>query len=484
LKKRPRIKIRFKLALTYLLVIAAILFIINSQVTRALKNNYLDEEAAKSLANANIIAIAGKDIILYNDPNSSSFIRSYSEQMEARILVIDQNGNVTADSFEENWLIGQPLTYEEVDAALKGEEVTGVYELDTGKRVLYAVVPVVREERIFGAVMLVSNLEEIYATLDGISQLITLFSIAGGIFALLVSLFLSNQLSDPVNKLAAAVRRVSDGHLDQRVDIDSNDEIGILADDFNEMAAKLEETDRTLRNFLADASHELKTPLSSIKVLSQSLIDSQEQDPAVYRDFLQDISSEADRMSALVNDMFELTKLQGDSEHTVPLKNLKVEGLLDHIKGLVHGDAKLKGINMQIQAANPHLSWPLNQDLFTHVLLNLVSNAIRFTPEGGRVTVTADVEGEELVVRVEDTGIGISPENLPYIYDRFYRVAQDRNRDTGGTGLGLAITRQAVLRHGGTIDVKSTPGEGTTFEVRFPYINLSHIASTQPSPSI
>lgn len=264
MKKRPRIKIRFKLALTYLLVIAAILFIINSQVTRALKNNYLDEEAAKSLANANIIAIAGKDIILYNDPNSSSFIRSYSEQMEARILVIDQNGNVTADSFEENWLIGQPLTYEEVDAALKGEEVTGVYELDTGKRVLYAVVPVVREERIFGAVMLVSNLEEIYATLDGISQLITLFSIAGGIFALLVSLFLSNQLSDPVNKLAAAVRRVSDGHLDQRVDIDSNDEIGILADDFNEMAAKLEETDRTLRNFLADASHELKTPLSSI----------------------------------------------------------------------------------------------------------------------------------------------------------------------------------------------------------------------------
>jgi two-component system OmpR family sensor kinase len=454
----------------------AILFIINSQVTRALKNNYLDEEAAKSLANANIIAIAGKDIILYNDPNSSSFIRSYSEQMEARILVIDQNGNVTADSFEENWLIGQPLTYEEVDAALKGEEVTGVYELDTGKRVLYAVVPVVREERIFGAVMLVSNLEEIYATLDGISQLITLFSIAGGIFALLVSLFLSNQLSDPVNKLAAAVRRVSDGHLDQRVDIDSNDEIGILADDFNEMAAKLEETDRTLRNFLADASHELKTPLSSIKVLSQSLIDSQEQDPAVYRDFLQDISSEADRMSALVNDMFELTKLQGDIDRPVPLKNLQVEGLLNHIKGLVQGDALQKGLDIWVQVGGyGQISWPLNQDLFTHIMLNLASNAIRFTPDGGRVTVSADIEGEELVVRVQDTGIGISQEELPHIYDRFYRVAQDRNRDTGGTGLGLAITRQAVLRHGGTIDVESTPGDGTTFEVRFPYINSSYI---------
>ena len=471
MKKRPRFKIRTKLVLTYLLVIAAILLIINSQVIRALKSNYLAEEAAKSLANANIIAIAGQDIILRNDPNSSFFIRSYSEQMEARILVIDRNGNVTADSFEENWLIGQTLTYEEVDAALKGEEATGIYILDTGERVLYAVVPVVREEKIAGAVLLVTSPEEIYATLDGIRQLITMFSIAGGVLALLVSLFLSNQLTDPVNKLTAAVRRLSEGHLDQRVDVGSNDEIGILAADFNEMAAKLEEADRTLRDFLADASHELKTPLSSIKVLSQSLIDSQEQDPAVYRDFLQDISSETDRMAALVNDMSELTKLQGDIDRPVPLKNLQVEGLLNHIKGLVQGDALQKGLDIWVQVGEyGQNSWPLNQDLFTHIMLNLVSNAIRFTPDGGRVTVSADIEGEELVVRVQDTGIGISQEELPHIYDRFYRVAQDRNRDTGGTGLGLAITRQAVLRHGGTIDVESTPGDGTTFEVRFPYI--------------
>jgi two-component system OmpR family sensor kinase len=469
LKKRPRFKIRTKLVLTYLLVIAAILLIINSQVIRALKSNYLAEEAAKSLANANIIAIAGQDIILRNDPNSSIFIRSYSEQIEARILVIDRNSYVTADSFEENWLIGQTLTYDEVDAALNGEEATGIYRLDSGERVLYAVVPVVREERIAGAVMLVTSLEEIYATLDGIRQLIIMFSVAGGILALLASLFLSNQLTDPINKLAAAVRKLSEGHLDQRVDVDSNDEIGMLAADFNEMAAKLEEADRTLRDFLADASHELKTPLSSVKVLSQSLIDSQEQDPAIYRDFLQDISSETDRMAALVNDMSELTKLQGDVARPVPLKHLQVDGLLNHIKGLVKGDTLQKRIDLQVQVGDyGQISWPLNQDLFAHIMLNLVSNAIRFTPDGGRVSVTADIEEEELVVRVQDTGIGISQEDLPHIYDRFYRVAQDRNRDTGGTGLGLAITRQAVLRHGGTINVESTPEEGTTFEVRFP----------------
>jgi signal transduction histidine kinase len=168
--------------------------------------------------------------------------------------------------------------------------------------------------------------------------------------------------------------------------------------------------------------------------------------------------------------------LQGDIDRPVPLKNLQVEGLLNHIKGLVQGDALQKGLDIWVQVGGyGQISWPLNQDLFTHIMLNLASNAIRFTPDGGRVTVSADIEGEELVVRVQDTGIGISQEELPHIYDRFYRVAQDRNRDTGGTGLGLAITRQAVLRHGGTIDVESTPGDGTTFEVRFPYINSSYI---------
>lgn len=234
------------------------------------------------------------------------------------------------------------------------------------------------------------------------------------------------------------------------------------------MAAKLEEADRTLRHFLSDASHELKTPLSSIKVLSQSLIDSQEQDPAVYRDFLQDISSEVDRMAALVNDMFQLAKLQ-DPDHPVSFNDYLVGKLLKHIKGLTAGEALQQGVDIQVQVGSDgEVLWQLNMDLFTCILLNLISNAIRYTPRGGLVTVTADVEEDSLVVRVTDTGIGISAEDLPRIFDRFYRVDEDRNRETGGTGLGLAITRQAVHCHGGTISVESVPGQGTTFEIRFP----------------
>jgi two-component system OmpR family sensor kinase len=340
--------------------------------------------------------------------------------------------------------------------------------LKNGERVLYAVVPIIRDEKTAGAVMLVTSLEEIYADLEGIRRLMSLYSTVGGLAALFVSLLLAAHFASPINKLAAAVRRVSEGHLDQRVSINSKDEIGLLAEDFNDMAAKLEEADRTLRHFLSDASHELKTPLSSIKVLSQSLIDSQEQDPAVYRDFLQDISSEVDRMAALVNDMFQLAKLQ-DPDHPVSFNDYLVGKLLKHIKGLTAGEALQQGVDIQVQVeSDGEVLWQLNKDLFACILLNLISNAIRYTPRGGLVTVTADVEEDSLVVRVKDTGIGISAEDLPRIFDRFYRVDEDRNRETGGTGLGLAITRQAVHCHGGTISVESVPGQGTTFEIRFP----------------
>lgn len=469
--KKTRLKIHTKLAVTYLLVIAIILLLINSQVIRALEENYLADQEAKALANANIIASAGQDYLLSENEQMIRFIKQYGEQMQSRIIVLDQKGRVAADSFAEEWLEERILTFEEVKSALKGQEKTGVHELKNGERVLYAVVPIVRDEKTAGAVMLVTSLEEIYANLENTRKLMSLYSTVGGLAALLVSLLLAAHFASPINKLAAAVRRVSEGHLDQRVDINSKDEIGLLAEDFNEMAAKLEEADRTLRHFLADASHELKTPLSSIKVLSQSLIDSQEQDPAVYRDFLQDISSEADRMAALVNDMLQLAKLQ-DPDSSVSFHDYRVGELLKHIKGLTAGETMQKGVDIKIEVGSGgEILWQLNQGLFTCILLNLVSNAICYTPQGGSILITADIEDESLVVRVKDTGIGISTEDLPLIFDRFYRVDEDRNRETGGTGLGLAIARQAVLRHRGTISVESTPGGGTTFEVRFPRIH-------------
>jgi len=315
--------------------------------------------------------------------------------------------------------------------------------------------------------MLVTDLKDIDEAVADTRRLLAAVSAAGGVLALLVGLMLADHFANSLNRLADAVRMIAAGHFNRRVEINSRDEIGLLAQDLNEMAAKLEEADRTLRHFLADASHELKTPLSSIKVLAQSLLEAKEMDPEVCRDFLRDINGEADRMAALVDDMLHLTKLD-DPDYPVTFGEEKVGPLLAHIKGLLAGEAVQKGIAIRLEEEPQGISWPLNGRLFTRIFLNLLDNAVRYTHEGGRVTITAAVEGEELVVRVEDDGPGIPPEDLPYIFDRFYRVDRARSRATGGTGLGLAIVRQAVRRHGGTVAVESTPGKGTAFEVRFP----------------
>ncbi len=472
-----RLGIRPKLAGTYLLIIVGVLLGINWLVLGALEADYLRDREVKSLTNANIIALAGQDVILRQDRNTYYFARNYGEQVRSRVIILDGSGKVTVDSFGESWLEGQSLSHAEVVSALAGTGRAGVYTLQSsGEKVLYAAVPVGDQKPASGAVMLVTGLSDVYIALGEIRRLMMLVSTGGGLIAVAVGLFLAARFTRPIQNLTGAVQAMAQGQLGQRVKIDSSDELGRLAESFNEMAGKLEKEDRIRRQFLTDSSHELKTPLSSIKVLAQSLLDGKEQDIEVYRDFLQDVNTEADRMSRLVNDMFQLAKLE-DAEYPVQFSAQELEPVLDHVQGLLRGQADLKGIIMEIRPAQGAggrtavadvISWPLNRDLFTRVLINLLDNALRYTSTGGKVLVSYQVERDELVLRVSDTGRGIPQEYLPHIFERFFRVDQARARETGGTGLGLAIARQAVLRHGGTITVDSRQGVGTTFELRFP----------------
>lgn len=391
---------------------------------------------------ANIIAMAGHDVIMRHDRNTYYFVRNFGDQMQARVLILDKSGRVTVDSFGEGWLERTKLSHDEVVSALNGEGKTGVHLLKSGERVLYAAVPVGEAKAVSGVVMLVVNLADVYATLGEIRRLMMVVSAGGGLIALVAGLFLSAHFTRPLRSLTGAVQMMTRGRLDQRVNISNQDEIGQLAKAFNEMAAKLEEVDQTRRQFLANTSHELKTPLSSIKVLAQSLVDGREHDPAVYREFLQDIDAEIDRLTRLVNDIFHLNPLE-DVDYPVVRIEQEVQPILVHIMGLVRGKAEQKGIILELcpSSVTTDLIWPVNQDLVACMLLNLLDNAIRYTPSGGRVKLTAEVERRELVIRVADTGEGIPPEALPHLFERFYRVDQARARGTGGTGLGLAIAR-------------------------------------------
>ncbi|WP_449240912.1 sensor histidine kinase [Desulfoscipio gibsoniae] len=459
--------IRWKMAGTYFVLIVLILGSTNLFLLRVLEQSYLGEKATIHLANANIIATTGQDMLLRPDRNAYYLAHDFGARMGVRVLVLDQRGSVIVDSYGEEWVLNRTLRHGEVQTALAGSGQTGVHRLGSGERVLYAAVPMLRNKSVAGVVMLVAGLDDVYAVLGDIQGRMVLVSLVSGLVAVLLSLWLAGLLTRPVKELTGAVRQVAAGRLAQRIPARSGDELGQLAVAFNDMSGRLAEVDRSRRRFLADASHELKSPLSSVKALAQSLLDTNEQDIAVYREYLADINTEMDRLARIVNHMLQLTRLEeGDSP--LPLEDRSIGDLVDHVITLLFPRAKECGVSLQTNIASG-LCWPLNPDLTTGIILNLVDNAVRHTPEGGRVTVEAWAEKENLTVRVADTGEGIPAEDLPRIFDRFYRVDKARSRATGGTGLGLAIVRRAMRRHGGTVKVASRYGAGTVFELMFPY---------------
>lgn len=458
-----RLSIRWKLAGTYFLIIVLILAGTNLFLFRTLRQGYLQTRQATVLGNANIIATTGKEVILQGDRNSYYFARNFGTQMGARVILLDGAGRVMVDSFGESWLEDRVLQHDEVRKALAGQGSAGDHLLSGGEWVLYAAVPVLREDKVAAVVMLVTSLEDIRASLGQIRDRMVLVSLVSGFLAVLFSLGLAGLLTRPVNELKRAVQRMSRGHLGERVPVRSRDEIGELAAAFNTMSAELARIDQMRREFLANVSHELKSPLSSIKALAESLLHGKEVNAAVYREFLQDIDLEVDRLTRLVNEMLEMTRLE-DETRPLPRANENIGQLLEHLSSLFGARAANRRINLRT-TVNQTLTWPVNRDLLMVVLVNLLDNALRFTPSDGEVTVGATEKEGKLVLTVEDTGIGIPPEELPRIFERFHRVDRARSRDTGGTGLGLSIVWRAVRRMGGEISVTSVPGEGTVFKI-------------------
>lgn len=462
-----RISIRWKLAAAFFLIVATVLSITNLFILRSLETDYLRAREATYLANANIIALAGREDITRRDRNAYYLARDFGAQVGARVLILDPAGTVLVDSFDEPWLLNRRLGHAEVVSALAGSSRAGFHRLGDTERVMYVAVPVRQDGVVQGAVMLVVGVDDIYAMLGQVRTRMLLVSLSSAALAAVLSLVLAGFFTRPVNQLTRAVRNMEQGRLDQRVETRTGDELGELGRAFNSMAGRLAQVEQRRREFIANASHELRSPLSSVKALSQALIDSGERDPAVYREYLRDIDSEMDRLARLTENLLQLARMEEHEELQARREEQAVAGVVDHVAGFMAPLAAARGVRL-VTGVTGEPVWPLDRDLVVRVLYNLTDNAVRYTPAGGEVRVEAEAGKRELVLRVRDTGEGVPPEDLEHIFERFYRVDKARTRATGGAGLGLAIVRQAVTLHGGRVTVESTPGAGTAFEIRLP----------------
>jgi len=298
-----------------------------------------------------------------------------------------------------------------------------------------------------------------------VNEVLAVAAMMATLAALLVSMFTAHRIVQPVRAMMEASQRIAAGEYRERVQVTSEDELGALAQAFNQMAETLERTEQRRLELIGNVAHELRTPLSSIRSIMEGLMDGVlPPEPATFQNVLREVA----RLQRLVHDLEELSRAEAGQ---IPL-DLRLVSLTDLVRSAA------ERLQPQFQDKGVELVLDLPPDLpqvwvdpgrITQVLINLLGNALQYTPSGGRVTVRGRADHREVTIAVQDTGIGIPAEHLPHIFERFYRVDKSRSRAGGGSGIGLTIAKHLIEAHGGRIQAESPgPGRGSTFTFTLP----------------
>lgn len=434
-----------------------------------MRDYYLNDRKDALLTSANIIAgNVANYIDQLDDPRTRRLfeleLESKSTENDFRILVFDAKYMVLNDTNKA--AIGNTYVIPEVIEAMNRNDTVSTHSNDQ-EQSMYAAAAIVDEnaQRV-GALLVVASIEDITTALAAIERTLLLYTVLMSFGILAVVFFLSKLLVEPIHNISSVVTKMADGNLRQRITVNSLDEFAELAEAFNLMTEKLDAVEKTREEFVSNVSHELKTPLSSIKVLTESILLQENVPTEMYNEFLQDINSEIDRMTDIVIDLLDLVKLD-QGEDGLRIRPMDLNKMAEDILKRLYPLAEQKNIELLYEDVRKVIVDADEMKLGLAVS-NLVENGIKYTLEGGIVKLIVDGDHQNAFITVQDTGIGIAEEDQDKVFNRFYRVDKTRDRETGGTGLGLSITRATVLLHNGSIRVVSKENEGTTFIVRLP----------------
>jgi heavy metal sensor kinase len=454
--------IKFRLTVWYLVVIAVLLILFGTVAYILLSNNLyhnLDKQLqARAQELQRSMRIEGDNVL-------------FDQSVEEIVLIYDADG-VLSNRLGPNVQFSNigPA----VQQALFGDPSFVSAETENGPDVRLYVAPlnVNSQRRVAMAIGRVPN--DILNMLGIFRMVILNSSVLLLVLAGVGGWFLAGRTLRPVERITDIARGIGESDLSRRIDIATDDELGRLASTLNGMIARLEEAFIKQRQFVADASHELRTPLAVIQAES-SLALEKPRDQEQYRRSLELVSQEVSYMSAIVGKLLLLARSDAGSEQ-LNIQEVDVAGLVDELGQDLEALAQEKDLRL---CFGPMDALPVRGDRvrLRQLFLNILDNALRYTPAGGTITASVVRKDDQAVVSVGDTGIGIPEEHLPFIFDRFYRVDKARTSREGGTGLGLAIATSIAKMHGGTIEVESAVGTGTTFRVRLP------LAEPAPAPN-
>lgn len=460
--------IRLRMTITYLLLIALAMLITGLLLFNMLEKYYLlsAEENLKRTGSLTAELVLN---YLREDADAvflSSIAENFSRQINARVIFVSPQQTVLGDSLRVGGLLGVKMDRAEIAAALGGKIGQSIQYSNLSQQwVLQVALPVEEGGISRGAVFLSTSLNPVYETLAAVRRLFLGATLGTMLVAGALIVLFARRLTEPILKLTTAAQQVAAGRLDQHIPVQTDDEIGRLARQFNIMATKVKETNNRLTRFVADVSHELRTPLSSIHICLQTLQD-YELEPEEQKEFLENINYETQRLIYLVEDLLAITKRQEVAEKR---ETFSLAGLLEEVANATFPRAGRRGLQFLMEIPPNLPGVHLSREDLKRVLFNLLDNALQYTPAGGRVKLAAVNSGKEVCITVQDTGCGIPEEALPHLFERFYRVDQARSRHLGGTGLGLAICKEIINHYGGEIGVRGNrEGKGSTFYFTLP----------------
>ena len=401
-------------------------------------------------------------------PEIDTEVARIAEIYRGKILIINNNLNIVNDSYGLE--TGKYLVSKEVIQCFNGVISKDYDKENQYIRIVYPIKDALTESTI-GVIVMNSATKEVQVILDSLEQRAVLFLITLSVIIVVFAIYFSGKLIKPLTSVVNSIDRLTEGYMDEKLSIKGYYEVEKISDSFNQMVSRLQKLENSRQEFVSNVSHELKTPITSIKVLADSLIMQEDAPVELYREFLSDITDEIERENKIINDLLSLVKLDktaGDMNITT----ININELLEQILKRLRPIAQKRNIEMIFESFRPVIA-EVDEVKLSLAISNLIENAVKYNVEDGWVRVSLNADHKYFFIKISDSGIGIPEEAQDFIFERFYRVDKARSRESGGTGLGLAITKNVIQMHRGAIKVYSKEGEGTTFNVRIP---LNYIA--------
>ena len=453
-----------KFSFSYIAIILAVLILLNTYPLITSENLTFRSKQSSLQGSVSVMVTALSGLEELSEENVAGAMTLVEETGISRVLVTDASGRVLYDTRETDGAIGRYAFYTELVQALRGEDVFYTEFSDKAFK-SRAASPVIYHSQTIGAVYAYEYDTEQAELLLSLQRNLLTISAVVLVFAGGISVLLSRVLTRRFGVLTDAIRKMREGSYSHRAEVGGHDEISELAAEFNDMADRLQTTEDARRRFVSDASHELKTPLAGIRLLSDSILQTENMDAQTVREFVGDIEQESERLARITENLLRLTRL--DSGMLPEAQRVDLSSVMARVVRMLRLVAEEKQVDLSCEIRREGQTLA-SEDEIHEIIYNLTENAIKYNRPGGFVKLLLAGDEKDCLLTVSDNGIGIPEGDMPRIFDRFYRVDKMRSRAAGGTGLGLSIAADTARRRGGSIEGRAREGGGTVFTVRLP----------------